>query len=1307
MSNDSLTNHVPVTPITIPSLNVAGYASGLDDAFEKINDNFSILANHEFIKGDSGRSVEVVSAKFFNEDGTLNIYGQKFQECIMALANVSHPDSIPTITVGDVTLSVWDNFTKETAGTFQLVNSVNDVTGDATPVSSLYYVFLDGRFANTTVGKVDPSKYDDDGIEDLSCIIVYKADKPSTIGGTGGFVAMTNAFPTMYYERGLGLCWKVNGNMTGIPVQGIPGVDGKDSVVNIVKCQSVTNNNRLISGEVVGIYESFDGYVPIAQVESIAEYDNTSALVLTPVGDGSNGSNFYFGSLRIENDKLIAVCNQETAINYGVEEETIINAMKNIDILNNGSENASSGIKGLFIPMKDEFNGVQPVHLLSATSITNTEGQASDLKADMIFTPIDDINSLTINEEKQLKVEKYLYVKVDKNANFIKNCSNLFTTLDAHGYALKYKLTTVIKNLYDTNDNTRLNRYFDTYNENSTTGGSRFFSIDDVNIGGGLGSLNDSNTMYYSSETIGVDNVNAIKSADVVAGNIMSMPAEFVDRMTNTTNNTGIYRWELCSEKAEYDVDELLAYEGDSYDFPVPFNVIYTTSVTPNVTTDFMWFNGLEVVSDSNSHYGIDNNNNNGLNAIEGKYYIYGWNYGTNNPVFKFIKFVPIYDTDFIVKDDTTFNINYNVNITGDLNEPTKNLTVHGSVNCDNINVYKLTATGEIKNIYTKDTIVGDSGIKLGLNNETNEHNVNISDDGEISTNKGITTKYISCFDPETNSEAFGAIEMYTIKADNLKARQTVTNELFIDNASSERRVFIGDNAVGSENEQYNFELHKFGAVEIERNDNTNIIGSGDNALQPVLRSDMPVIQRNASNIIVTNQDKDGTNLPYYGVNRDNDDNSNHDAGEGVSSNEYMGDIKFENVKNFNINRLSLNKISTTKQAGTYTLTTKSFNGDLTANPILQETVSGAWSSVSKTSNPTISTDYLYKIELKRSDANEKFNRSNNLSIEFNNTFMMWIGLSGKCDNGRWPILYSDSRMYLDFYYTVSGDSEEKLVFSKEFTIDYATGSTSNDSGYEWCGYDANGNHLGGSYGYQWRYYPFYFRPSKMELNSTTSMTWLSNLSAKRRAFADIADNFDLGRTITIYIVPRIHLYAKGQKNIWGNEKSIINGLFASRPVALTTKTDTSSVLVRGSDLNPARASNAESTISISFYKNVSDSSNNVNSTIVCEDGIVMRSGDYTFGLGYCDTIVDHELAKYNKTHSYDPHWSVTDSSYYTSGPVLFYHKMNNDYYESNGKPRLGNSKEAYSRRTDAIPLKDIFNVIRYARSNANWEFGL
>jgi hypothetical protein len=50
---------------------------------------------------------------------------------------------------------------------------------------------------------------------------------------------------------------------------------------------------------------------------------------------------------------------------------------------------------------------------------------------------------------------------------------------------------------------------------------------------------------------------------------------------------------------------------------------------------------------------------------------------------------------------------------------------------------------------------------------------------------------------------------------------------------------------------------------------------------------------------------------------------------------------------------------------------------------------------------------------------------------------------------------------------------------------------------------------------------------------------------------------------------------------------------------------------------------------------------------------------------------------------------------------------LNNDYYESNGKPRLGNSKEAYSRRTDAIPLKDIFNVIRYARSNANWEFGL
>lgn len=1294
MSNDSLTNHVPITPIDVPSLNDAGYAAGLDDAFEKINDNFSILANHEFIKGDNGKSVEIKPIKFFNDDNSLTIYGQKFQECIMSIAGVDHPDSIPTITEGDVTLSVWDNFTKDTAGEFLMVYAIDKVMQTSTPVSSLYYVFLDGRFANTTVGKVDPAKYD--GIEDLSCIIIYDKDIPTSIGGTGGFKAMQNAFPTMYYERGLGLCWKVNGNTTGIPVQGIPGVDGKDSVVNIVKCQSVTNNNRVISGEVVGIYESFDGYVPIAQIESISDYAGTSALVLTSDNE-NNGSNFYFGSLKLEGEKLIAVCNQETAINYGIEEESIINAMKNIDILNNGSENASSGIKGLFIPMRNEISGNQPVHLLSATSITNTEGQASDLKSDVVFTPVDDINSLRIDNDNHLNVEKYLYLKVDKSFNILRD--NLFATLPAYEYVLKYKLTSFIKNICDPNDATRLNRYFDTYNENTVTGGSRFFSVNGVYADGEIVTLSDGNTMYYSSETINdvinnASDVVAVKSADLIEGNLMSMPTEFSQRLLDEDN--GIYRWELCNEKADYDVDELLAYEGDSYDFPKPFNVIYTTSVTPNVTTDIMWFNGFETIDDPNAHYGIDNDNVNGKNVVEQRYYIYGWNSGTNGSMFQFIKFVPIYDTDFSVNDDTTLNINYNVNITGDSNEPTKNLTVHGSVNCDNINVYRLTATGEIKNIYTKDTIVGDKGLKLGLYNEngTTDHHVKISDGGVISTDRGLTTKYISCYNPEKNPDEFNSIEEYTIKSDNLKARQTQTNELFVNNASNVRRVFIGDNGDNlNDLEQYSVELHTFTNIDIERDDNIALTKTKDNVLQPVLRSNMPVLQNDHSNIIVTNQDKGGVDLPYNGISTNADTKPSHEAGTGVSNVSYIWDTKFEKVKNFNINRLSLNTTVPEKVKGGYGLTYQNFN---VRSATLES--SGGWAdNYDVTSSKSPINDYMYKIELHRSDENETFNRSSNLSIEFNNNFMTWLGIYGKNENGRWPVMWKDSYMNLSLYYGISGESElySDPTITKHFTIEYTANSVSNDNGFEWYGYDANTNaSLAGNYGGMWRYYPYYFRPSKMELKTSSNN------------FKKIADAFDAGKTVTLYIAAKFRLYASGQEGVFGNQRSVVAGVYASRPVALSTKyASTSSTLRLETNLNPSRATDGSKTISVNYYINRKSSNNSVNSTIVCEDGIVMRSGDYTFGLGYCDTVVNHGLAGYNKTTN-DPHWRVGDDQY-TSGPVLFYHETSSDYYLSNGAPKgtKGVTDKGYATRTNAIPLKYLFNFLK--SQHGNWTYGV
>ena len=57
-------NNIPLTPITVPELNSSEYANGISNAFDAINDNFELLANHDFVKGDRGNSVQIVNTSF-------------------------------------------------------------------------------------------------------------------------------------------------------------------------------------------------------------------------------------------------------------------------------------------------------------------------------------------------------------------------------------------------------------------------------------------------------------------------------------------------------------------------------------------------------------------------------------------------------------------------------------------------------------------------------------------------------------------------------------------------------------------------------------------------------------------------------------------------------------------------------------------------------------------------------------------------------------------------------------------------------------------------------------------------------------------------------------------------------------------------------------------------------------------------------------------------------------------------------------------------------------------------------------------
>lgn len=1309
----SETNIIPINKIEVPTLGDVTYASDLSAALNSINDNFTTLANRDFVKGEHGTSVQIVEDKFFI-DGEITILGTKLKKCIEARStDLERAD----VTYEGGTLTLWDNFTQETAGSLYMIYNAENNEALPGAISSLYYIFLDGRFMTDKIGTIDPDKFNN--LKDLSCVLVYDKDVKVELDGhlvDGGFKALDNAFPTIYYERGVGLCWKINGNGTGLPIQGVPGVDGRDATLNIVKCSQITNENAIIRGEVTGVYSIYDGYIAVTEVEDLNAFDGAAALILAPSATG-NGNYFYFGYTHIsevENeDKTItrtmyAECNQDTAITYGIENENFVTAMKNINLAGN---NGISDIKGLFLPIDAERNGVQPVHLLSATSITNESGQTENKNTDIIFTPVANINALNVLDAKPLTVDKYLYLRINKDYNSIFTDLNapIKTTCENHKYILKYKLTNTV---VGTNNN-----WFDVYNPaTSSSAGSRFFGKVSYNGSGVL--LSDANTRYYVVDTD--NNTTTTKSGS----HIDSMPAAF----KTAINGAGVYRWELCTIKHDFDIDELAATGATGYDFYDGFNVIFTNTINPGATTDFWWFNGLEIAGPD--YFNIEDPNNEGGSINQSSNYIIpGWNNTTIEPILSFIKFVPVYnDATFSYGGSSSLNMQYDVTIGGNTADASKNLTVNGNVNCDDLNVYKLTATGEIKNIYTKEAIVGDAGIKLALTADEDgniAHAFEVGGDGRIKTKSSISASEITVTGD--------------LKGDNVRVRQAITNELFINNGNS-RRVYAGNIGNGADEYKFGIELQDVNSISMRSGEAT----LGVTALQPTVGSNISLIQHDKSNVIVSNQVPGSDNLCYYGVEAGTAENRRAEAsaGSGVTGSampdqNYIHNPEFDYVKNFNMFRLA----GQSKNVNQLTMNYKCSKVDISSfdsifnyheNAIAKApaSISGTTGAGSLEKGYSIKCDpsyksgkYICKFDLSRTSDTHKFNAVEPIHIEFDCNFISKIGVAGKCSNTAWPVLWDGARMYLHTYYQIGNNTPVEIsAAKKEFTFDWVVSDIKrkNSNGHEWRGYDLSGNYLGSEYGNHWRYYDFVFRPQNI------------NISQYSDAYNKIATAYNEGKTITIFVAPAFDLWVRGQEYA-STQRSVVSGGVVYLPIPIKVGETESAVLrEKASTLTKIDADKTdwklraiESTPAhIKYYINEYGSAD-TKSTTLCNDGVVIRSGNYVFGLGQSQAFVDHQATGYHYTTRATikggvetiPVWGTapgdnTSIVYDENKPVLFYHEYTPLLYTDGGSPVQGaggNDIRGYSRRTNVIPLEDIFYAIKHIReTKGEWsEFGL
>jgi predicted amidophosphoribosyltransferase len=534
----STNNTVLLHDVNIPALNSVGYADGLHSALTSIESNESLLANRDFVKGDRGDSVDI-------EKIDLNEYPDLFDLLKSTIKGGLDPQPIGGVS--------WDSL----LGTDLYVINKTEIENGVeryVPISSLYYTFVDGRFVNDNVGNLSAEDFADES--DLSCILVYE---------DGEFKKLSNIFPNMYFEDGHGLCWMVNGQRTGLPVQGVPGKDGRNSDILIVKVkENIVDENG--KGEVEESWNKLGNWTTIEDKESM---DGYSCFALAPTEEGSTA--FYAGKLTFDEGVLYVICKPELSLQQTFDTQTFINVMQNISIKPNPDMIATP--PGLFVPMKtlgdltkDEAGNVienQPVHIMTATSINNEVGNEQDLMIDMVVTPVN-TTAVTIDTDHDVKVDKYLYVRMNDEVRPLVEAKmnvrdGMFTN-----YKLKFKLSNILL----------------------TPNVQR--------------PITENEKVYFLTETAidenGVMDFNELAPYD--KWNKM-IPTDFRE---NINKGIGIYVWSLDLSQDSFDPDNTL-YAHETSPLRDIFPVVYTKTMTPGIGDDILWFNSLIV--DEENFFGV------------------------------------------------------------------------------------------------------------------------------------------------------------------------------------------------------------------------------------------------------------------------------------------------------------------------------------------------------------------------------------------------------------------------------------------------------------------------------------------------------------------------------------------------------------------------------------------------------------------------------------------------------------------------------------------------------------------------------
>ena len=242
-------NNVFLSKVKAPQLG-SSFATSFTDMINTINDNFTKLASAPFLKGDDANPFVTETVPVWVNDTVWKLTddGAMLLNAVFSItslrAGMSRSDvegelhDEYMITGGYYpTDSFFSDDTTLTNNSIYFLVTYDDAGNVSNKALAQYYFFVDERIKYIESASVEDKKR----YQDTSGFVRYI---PQT-GNEAAHYERMDIIPTIYYDRSSDcMCWKYNGKETGIPSTGVPGSDGTNAHLIILKCEGAVGGEN-------------------------------------------------------------------------------------------------------------------------------------------------------------------------------------------------------------------------------------------------------------------------------------------------------------------------------------------------------------------------------------------------------------------------------------------------------------------------------------------------------------------------------------------------------------------------------------------------------------------------------------------------------------------------------------------------------------------------------------------------------------------------------------------------------------------------------------------------------------------------------------------------------------------------------------------------------------------------------------------------------------------------------------------------------------------------------------------------------